>query len=158
MAEPHIALLRKGGLHSLALTRVGADNRWWATAADGKPFRITRQQIVWETDIGVLDSGLSEWICEAEQMATETDVEEAWRVVQGEVPGISLADLAELVWSPPVESIQLGALLLCLFTSPLRYFQPDGLMLMPLSQADVEQQREKHDQKQQSVTTIYFHH
>ncbi len=151
MAEPHIALLRKGGLHILALTRLGADNRLWATANDGKPFRITRQQIVWETEVAVLDSGLSQWIGEAEQLATETDVEEAWRVVQGEVPGLSLTDLAELVWSPPFESVQLGALLLCLFTSPLRYFQPDGLMLTPLSEDDVEQQRGKLDQKQQSV-------
>ena len=151
MAEPHIALLRKGGLHILALTRVGADNRWWATAADGKPFRITRQQIVWETDIAVLDSGLSAWIGEAERLASENDVEEAWRVVQGEIPGLSLTDLAELVWSPPVESVQCGALLLCLFTAPLRYFQPDGLMLTPMTEADVEQQREKLDQKRQSV-------
>ena len=151
MAEPHIALLRKGGLHILALTRVGADNRWWATAADGKPFRITRQQIVWETDIAILDSGLSQWIGEAEQVAAETDVEEAWKVVQGEVPGLSLTDLAELVWSPAVESVQIGALLLCLFTSPLRYFHPDGLMLTPLSEADVAQQIEKRAQQGQAV-------
>ena len=151
MTEPHIALVRKGGLHILALTQIGADNRWWATAADGKPFRIARQQIAWETDIAVPDSGLSLWIGEAEQLASETDIEEVWRVVQGEVPGLSLTDLAELVWSSRVETVQLGALLLCLFTASLTYFQPDGLMLKPLSEADVGQQREKHTQQQQSL-------
>ena len=151
MAEPHIALLRKGGNYILALTRVGSDNRWWATAADGKPFRITRQQLVWETDIAVIDSSLAQWLGDAQYLALETDVEEAWRVVQGEVPGLSLTDLAELVWPPPVESVQLGALLLCLFTAPLRYFQVDGLTLTPLSEADVAEQLERQGQQQQAV-------
>ncbi len=151
MAEPHIALLRKGGNHLLALTRVGADNRWWATAADGKPFRITRQQIVWETDVAVLDSGLAQWLVDAEGLAVDTNLEEAWNLVHGEVPGLSLSDLAELVWSSPVEGIHLGAMLLCLFTTPLRYFQPDGETLVPLTEEAVAQQIEKQGQQQMTA-------
>lgn len=134
----------------MALTRVGADNRWWATAADGKPFRITRQQLVWETDIAVLDSGLAAWLGDAERLAAETDLEEAWKLVQGEVPGLSLSDLAELVWAPPIESIHLGAMLLCLFTASLSYFRPDGETLAPLTDEEVTKQIEKRDQQQQS--------
>jgi exoribonuclease-2 len=151
MAEPHIALIRRGGLYILALTRVGADNRWWATGADGKPFRVTRQQFAWETDIVVLDSALAQWIGAAEQLATETNVEEAWRVVQGEIPGLSLTDLSELVWSPPVESVQLGALLLSLFAAPLRYFDADALTLKPLAEEEVTAQIERRDQHQQAA-------
>ncbi len=151
MAEPHIALLRKGGNHLLALTRVSADNRWWATAADGKPFRITRQQIVWETDVAVLDSGLAQWLGDAESLAADTNLGEAWNLVRGEVPGLSLSDLADLVWSSPVDGTHLGAMLLCLFTSSLRYFQPDGETLVPLTEEAVAQQIEKQGQQQEAA-------
>ena len=151
MAEPHIALLRKGKNQLLVLTRVGTDNRWWAIASDGKPFRITRQQIVWETDVAVLDTRLAQWLADAEEIASGIDLEEAWNLVQGEVPGLSLSDLAELVCTPPVEGIHLGAMLLCLFTSPLQYFQPDGDMLIPLTEEDVFQQIEKQGQQQQAA-------
>ena len=58
MTTPHIALLRKSGRFILGLVRLGADNRLWATGSDGKPFRLSAQQLVWETGIEVADSAL----------------------------------------------------------------------------------------------------
>ncbi|MEE2656785.1 MAG: ribonuclease catalytic domain-containing protein [Chloroflexota bacterium] len=151
MAEPNIALLRKGGEYLLALTRLGADNRWWATTAAGKPFRVTKQQFVLETDITVSDTDLAHWLESAEQSAADIDLEEAWKVVLGEVPGLSLTDLSELVWTSPVKDFQIGALLLCLYRPVLRYFQVIGIKLMPLSEEDVTAQKERQEKKQRSA-------
>ncbi len=69
MASPHIALLRKSGRFLLGLVRVGADNRLWATGSDGKHFRISQQQLIWETGIEVADNALPAWLLEAERLA-----------------------------------------------------------------------------------------
>ena len=55
----------------LGLVRTGNDNRLWATGADGKPFRISPQQLVWETDIAVSDDALPAWLAEAEALSAE---------------------------------------------------------------------------------------
>ena len=97
MTEPNIALLRKGGEYLLALTRLGDDNQWWATTATGKPFRFTKQQVVCETDLAVGANDFPDWLDSVERVVEEINLKETWKVVLGEVPGLSLTDLAGLI-------------------------------------------------------------
>ena len=151
MADPHIALLRKGGRFILGLVRTGLDNRLWATAADNKPFRISAQQLVWETDITVSDGALPAWLADAEQLSTELDATEAWDLVAGEVPGLTLDDLAGLVCAPPATDVQRAALLLGIFDTDVHRFTPEAPNLVPRSREDVARQMERLEARQESA-------
>ena len=140
MNDPNIALLHKAGGYSLALTRLGDDGQWWATTATGKPFRFTIQQLVWKTDMTVVDEEYPDWLESVERTVSGVNLEEAWKVVSGEIPGLSLTDLADLVWSSPIKDIHIGALLLCLYRPGLHYFKITGITLSPLSEEDVASQ------------------
>ena len=151
MTTPHIALVRKSGRFMLALVRTGADNRLWATGADGKPFRFSPQQIVWETAIHVADDALPAWLADAERLAADLDVAEAWDLVVDEVPGLSLEDLAGLACEPPITEGQQAALLLGLFTADVQRFSPEPPSLRPRSREDVERQRARQEERRQSA-------
>ena len=151
MTTPHIALLRKGGRFMLGLVRLGADNRLWATGADGKPFRISPQQLVWETDFSVNDALLPSWLAEAGQLAGELDTEEAWDLVAGEVPGISLDDLAGLACQTPYQDVHQAALLLSVFTADVQRFTAEPPNLLPRSREDVKRQLIRREERQQSA-------
>ncbi len=151
MTTPHIALVRKSGRFILALVRVAADNRLWATAIDNKPFRISRQQVVWETGITVADDALPAWLAEAERVAAEIDASEAWDLVVEDVPGLSLEDLAGLVCEPPFTDVQQAAVLLGLFTADVQRFAAEPPSLAPRSREDVERQLARLEERQQSA-------
>ncbi len=151
MADPHIALLRRGGRFILGLVRTGLDNRLWATAADNKPFRISAQQLVWETDITVGDGALPAWLADAERLSTELDATEAWDIVAGEVPGLTLDDLAGLVCAPPATDMQRAALLLGIFDADVQRFTPEPPNLVPRSRDDVARQMERLEARQKSA-------
>ena len=151
MTTPHIALVRKSGRFILALVRLGADNRLWATGADGKPFRISAQQLIWETGIAVADDALSAWIGEAERSAHEFDAADAWDVVVDDVPGLTFEDLAGLVCDQPLTEVQQGALLLGLFIAGVQRFTPEPPYLRPRTREDVERQETRLEERQQTV-------
>ncbi|MCY4625739.1 MAG: ribonuclease catalytic domain-containing protein [Chloroflexi bacterium] len=151
MTTPHIALVRKSGRFILALVRIAADNRLWATASDGKPFRLSPQQLVWETGIHVADGALPAWLADAERLSAELDATEAWDIVVEDVPGLSLEDLAGLVCEPPFNELQRAALLLSLFTAAVQRFTPEPPSLLPRSRDDVERQLARLEERQQSV-------
>ncbi|MDE2968708.1 MAG: ribonuclease catalytic domain-containing protein [Chloroflexota bacterium] len=151
MTTPHIALVRKSGHYMLALVRVGADNRLWATGADGKPFRISPPQLVWETEIAVGDVALAAWLTEAERMVSEVDAAEAWDILVDEVPGLSLEDLAGLACEQPVTDAQQAGLLLGLFTGDVQRFTAEPPSLRPRSRDDVERQLARLAERQQSA-------
>ena len=150
MTTPHIALVRKSGRFILALVRIAADNRLWATASDGKPFRVSPQQLVWETAITVTDSDLPAWLAEAERLSADLDPTEAWDLVVEDVPGLSLEDLVGLVCEPPFTDIQQAALLLGLFTVDVQRFTAEPPSLRPRSRDDVERQLARREERQQS--------
>ena len=151
MTTPHIALVRKSGRFMLALVRTGADNRLWATGADGKPFRFSPQQLVWETAIHVADEALPAWLADAERLAADIDAADAWDLVVEEVPGLSLEDLAGLVCEPPVTEVQRVALLLGIFTADVQRFSPEPPSLRPRSREDVERQLARQEERRQSA-------
>lgn len=151
MTTPHIALVRKSGQFTLALVRVGADNRLWATGADGKPYRISPQQLIWETDIAVADGALAAWLAEAGRLAGELDAAEAWDIVVEDVPGLSLEDLAGLACEQPVTDVQRGALLLSIFIADVQRFTPEQPSLRPRPRDDVERQLARLSERQQSA-------
>ena len=151
MTTPHIALVRKSGQFMLALVRLGADNRLWATGADGKPFRVSPQQLVFETEIAVGDDALPAWLAAAEGLAGELDAAEAWDLVVEDVPGLSLEDLAGLACEQPVTDAQRAALLLSLFTGDVQRFTPEPPSLRPRSREDVERQTARLAERQQSA-------
>ena len=148
MTEPNIALLRKSGEYLLALTRLGDDNQWWATSVTGKPFRFSNQQVVCETDLVVKANDFPDWLNSVERIAAEINLKETWKVVLGEIPGLSLTDLADLVWVSPIKDVQIGALLLCLYRPGLNYFKVAGVTFTPLSEEEVATQI-KHRMRQQ---------
>ena len=151
MTTPHIALVRKSGQFMLALVRLGADNRLWATGADGKPFRVSPQQLVFETEIAVGDDALPAWLSEAEGLAVDLDAAEAWDIVVEDVPGLSLDDLAGLACEQPVTDAQRAALLLSLFTGDVQRFSAEPPWLRPRSREDVERQTARLAERQQSA-------
>ena len=151
MTTPHIALVRKSGHFMLALVRTGADNRLWATGADGKPFRFSPQQLVWETAIHVADDALPAWLADAERLVADIDAAEAWDIVVDEVPGLSLEDLAGLVCEPPITEAQQAALLLGIFTADVQRFTPEPPSLRPRSREDVERQLARQEERRQSA-------
>ena len=151
MTTPHIALVRKSGRFILALVRIAADNRLWATASDGKPFRMSPQQLVWETAITVVDHDLPAWLAEAERLSADLDAAEAWDLVVEDVPGLSLEDLAGLVCEPPFTEIQQAALLLGIFTANVQRFTHEPPSLLPRSRDDVGRQLARLEERQQSV-------
>ena len=151
MTSPHIALLRKSGRHLLGLVRVGADNRLWATGSDGKHFRISQQQLIWETGIEVVDNALPAWLLEAERLSPELDAAEAWDLVVEDLPGLTLEDLAGLVCPLPLTEIQQAALLLGLFTAEFQLFAAEPPNLRPRSRNDVARQVAKQEEQQRSA-------
>ena len=151
MASPHIALLRKSGRFLLALVRVGADNRLWATGSDGKHFRISQQQLIWETGIEVADNALPAWLMEAERLSPELDAAEAWDLVVEDLPGLTLEDLAGLVCPQPFTELQQAALLLGLFTAEFQLFAAEPPNLRPRSRDDVARQVAKQEEQQRSA-------
>ncbi len=151
MTTPHIALVRKSGQFMLALVRVGADNRLWATGGDGKPFRISPPQLVWETSIVVGDDALGAWLAEAERLAGEVDAAEAWDILVDDVPGLSLEDLAGLACEQPVTDARQAALLLSLFAGDVQRFTPEPPSLRPRPRDDVERQLARLADRQQSA-------
>ena len=151
MASPHIALLRKSGRFLLALVRMGADNRLWATGSDGKHFRISQQQLIWETGIEVADGALPAWLIEAERLSPELDAAEAWDLVVEDLPGLTLEDLAGLVCPLPLTEIQQAALLLSLFTAEFQLFAAEPPNLRPRSRNDVARQVAKQEEQQRSA-------
>ncbi len=151
MTSPHIALLRKSGCHLLGLVRVGADNRLWATGSDGKHFRISQQQLIWETGIEVADGTLPAWLIEAERLSPELDAAEAWDLVVEDLPGLTLEDLAGLVCPQPLNEVQQAALLLGLFTAEFQLFAAEPPNLRPRSRDDVARQAAKKEEQQRSA-------
>ena len=151
MASPHIALLRKSGRFLLGLVRVGADNRLWATGSDGKHFRISQQQLIWETGIEVADGALPAWLMDAERLSPELDAAEAWDLVVEDLPGLTLEDLAGLVCPLPITEIQQAALLLGLFTAEFQLFAAEPPNLRPRSRDDVARQVAKQEEQQRSA-------
>ena len=151
MTSPHIALLRKSGHFLLGLVRVGADNRLWATGSDGKHFRISQQQLIWETGIEVADGALPAWLMEAERLSPELDSAEAWDLVVEDLPGLTLEDLAGLVCPQPLTEIQQAALLLGLFTAEFQLFAAEPPNLRPRSRDDVARQVAKQEEQQRSA-------
>ena len=151
MASPHIALLRKSGRFLLGLVRVGADNRLWATGSDGKHFRISQQQLIWETGIEVADGALPAWLIEAERLSSELDAAEAWDLVVEDLPGLTLEDLAGLVCPLPITEIQQAALLLGLFTAEFQLFAAEPPNLRPRSRDDVARQVARKEEQQRSA-------
>lgn len=135
----------------LGLVRVGKDNRLWATGADGKPFRISPQQLVWETDIAVGDDALPAWLSEAEALSSTLDAADAWDIAVEDVPALSLEDLAGLVCDPPVTDGQRAALLLGLFTADVQRFSAEPPHLRPRSRDEVARQEERREERQQSA-------
>ena len=135
----------------LGLVRTGNDNRLWATGADGKPFRISPQQLVWETDIAVSDDALPAWLAEAERLSAELDAADAWDLAVEDVPALSLDDLAGLVCDPPVTDVQRAALLLGLFTADVQRFTAEPPQLRPRSRDDVARQLERLEERQRSA-------
>ena len=55
MPSGHAALLRRHGSHLLGMLWSSTDGKLWAIGGDGKPFRLSRQQVVWETNIPLDD-------------------------------------------------------------------------------------------------------
>ena len=151
MTSPHIALLRKSGRFLLGLVRVGADNRLWATGSDGKHFRISQQQLIWETGIEVADNALPAWLMEAERLSPELDAAEAWDLVVEDLPGLTLEDLAGLVCPQPITEVQQAALLLGLFTAEFQLFAAEPPNLRPRSRDDVARQVAKKEEQQRSA-------
>ena len=151
MTSPHIALLRKSGRFLLGLVRVGADNRLWATGSDGKHFRISQQQLIWETGIEVADNALPAWLMEAERLSPELDAAEAWELVVEDLPGLTLEDLAGLVCPQPITEMQQAALLLGLFTAEFQLFAAEPPNLRPRSRDDVARQVAKQEERQRSA-------
>ena len=151
MTTPHIALLRKSGRFILGLVRLGADNRLWATGSDGKPFRLSTQQLVWETGIEVADDALPAWLAEAERLSAELDVAEAWDLVVEDVPGLTLEDLEGLACPQPFTEMQQAALLLGLFTADIQLFAAEPPNLRPRSRDDVSRQVARLEEQQRSA-------
>ena len=151
MTTPHIALLRKSGRFILGSVRLGADNRLWATGSDGKPFRLSAQQLVWETAIEVADDALPAWLVEAERLSTELDVAEAWDLVVEDVPGLTLEDLEGLACPQPFTEMQQAALLLGLFTADIQLFAAEPPNLRPRSRDDVSRQVARLEEQQHSA-------
>lgn len=140
MPSGHAALLRRHGGHLLGMLWPSTDGKLWAIGGDGKPFRLSRQQVVWATDIPLDDARAPAWVQECEALAPDLDLREVWQVVQGEVPWLSLADLGELAWGEAPDGRHAGALLLALHAGPVSYFSVQDGTLVPRAPDDVEAQ------------------
>ncbi len=151
MPSGHAALLRRHGGYLLAMLWSSTDGKLWAIGGDGKPFRLSRPQVVWETDLPLDDPRAPGWVHECEALAPAVDLGEVWQVVQGEVPWLSLADLGELVWGQALDGPRTGALLLALHAGPVSYFSVQDRTLVPRAPDDIESQLLRQEKARQAA-------
>ena len=152
MPSGQIALLRIHGHFTLGLLWTATNGKLWAMDAEGTPLRVSRQQVLWETDVRLDDVSAPPWIRHCEVIAEgQPDLEEAWRVVQGEVPWLSLEDLSGLVWSAGQDATHACALLLALHRTPVSYFLLRDRTLVPQRPEEVDAQLRRLDQARVSA-------
>jgi exoribonuclease-2 len=83
------------------------------------------------------DEAVEEFRKQSEELAAGVDLSEVWEVVRDESSSLSLDELADLYWGPPIVPTQKAALCLYLERTPL-YFTSDEAGYSPRSQDSVE--------------------
>ena len=135
--EGQVLLFRRHGEHVLGRVLSSRPAYLEVDVGEKAPLRINAQQVVATTGSQVLPEEFASWRDQSSGLVQEEQLQEVWEVVQGDVPHLTLDQVAELVWETPAGAIERAALLLCLHKSAL-YFAAQGKVWVPRSMDEVE--------------------
>lgn len=138
MAVGRIVLFRRHGQFLSGCMRQDPAGHLYVALENGKTFKINPQQLVAETDLQVNENSLKEWREFHEAASERLDFREIWQLVQGEVPYLTLEQLADLIWGSIADDRYRATLKINL-AAGTPYFVPDGENWRPRSAQDLEQ-------------------